>query len=268
MPASHAPARRALRLGLTVAALLVAACGRPSVDTPAATGSPLPAGSVQIVAQSTLRSSFVSIGHAFEGVHPGTAVRFVFSSDPIVGSSAVAKRADGIAASGTTLLSLPARRRRVAFQRPFAQDQLVLITATGAGIAGLGALAGNDLRVALASPARPEGADARRALQLSGVWHRVAPRVVRLPSDAAVVQAVRTGAADAGIVYRSEVPAGSVRTVAIPGFDNVVQTYVVIAFEGPDAVRSMAFARYLASADAQAILIDHGFMASPCDCHG
>ena len=223
---------------------------------------------MQIVAQSTLRSSFVSIGHAFEGLHPGTAVRFVFSSDPTVGSSAVTKRADGIAASGTTLLSLTARRGLVAFQRPFAQDQLVLITATGAGIAGLGALAGNDLRWRSRRPLAPRGPtrDARCNSPGCGIaWRRAWRGCRRTPRWwRRCARAPPTPASSIDPRCRP----GACGPSRSPGFDNVVQTYVVIAFEGPDAVRSTAFARYLASADAQAILIDHGFMASPCDCHG
>jgi molybdate transport system substrate-binding protein len=59
--------------------------------------------------------------------------------------------------------------------------------------------------IAVGDPAAvPAGVYARQYLERAGVWTAVQPKLVLLPHVRAVVTAVSTGAADAGIVYRTD----------------------------------------------------------------
>lgn len=60
-------------------------------------------------------------------------------------------------------------------------------------------------RLALADPAHvPAGRYARRALEATGLWARLAPRVIPTADVRAALAAVETGAADAAVVYASD----------------------------------------------------------------
>ncbi len=60
-------------------------------------------------------------------------------------------------------------------------------------------------RVALANPAAvPAGRYAKAWLEMAGVWGKVAGKVVPAPDVRAAVAMVEAGAADAGIVYRTD----------------------------------------------------------------
>lgn len=65
-------------------------------------------------------------------------------------------------------------------------------------------------KIALADPEDvPAGGYAKHALQQAGLWEAVAPRVVPVSDVREAVAAVRTGAAGAAVVYRSDVRGGA-----------------------------------------------------------
>lgn len=79
-------------------------------------------------------------------------------------------------------------------------------------------------RIAIGDPAAvPAGVYAKQYLEAQGLWQAIAPRVVPAGSVRAALTAVETGAADAGVVYRTDARLALRATVA----------WVVPAADGP-----------------------------------
>ncbi len=82
-------------------------------------------------------------------------------------------------------------------------------------------------RIAIGDPAAvPAGVYAKQYLEAQGLWQRIEPRIVPAGSVRAALTAVETGAADAGIVYRTDARVALHATVA----------WVVAAADGPRIV--------------------------------
>lgn len=135
---------------------------------------------------------------------------------------------------------------------------------------GAGSLAGpRDLlrpelrRLALGDPAAvPAGVYARQYLERAGLWATLQPKVVPLPHVRAVVTAVSSGSADAGIVYQTDAAA----------FPQVRVAWIVPAGEAPDIVypaavlrtsrhpdEARAFVAFLRTPEAAALFTAAGF---------
>jgi molybdate transport system substrate-binding protein len=82
-----------------------------------------------------------------------------------------------------------------------------------------------------------------------------------------VVVKVALGEADAGIVYKSQVPPAyqsKVQVITIPDSVNVLATYYIgVLSASPNAQDAQNFVNYVTSPAGQAILSSYGFMISP-----
>jgi molybdate transport system substrate-binding protein len=114
-------------------------------------------------------------------------------------------------------------------------------------------------RIALGDPASvPAGDYGRQVLEHLGLWDSVRDKLVLAKDVTQVLSYVRTGNADAGIVYATD--AGSGNGVAAPPGSHAPVVYPVAVIQStrsPEAAR--AFANYLASPGAAAIFKAHGF---------
>ncbi|HEX6464619.1 MAG TPA: molybdate ABC transporter substrate-binding protein, partial [Vicinamibacterales bacterium] len=82
-------------------------------------------------------------------------------------------------------------------------------------------------RIAIGDPAAvPAGVYAKQYLEAQGLWNVIQPRIVPTGSVRAALAAVESGAADAGIVYRTDARLALHATVA----------WVVAASDGPRVV--------------------------------
>jgi len=89
-------------------------------------------------------------------------------------------------------------------------------------------------RIAIGDPAAvPAGVYAKQYLEKEGLWAEIAPRIVPTGSVRAALAAVESGAADAGIVYRTDARVALKATVA----------WVVAADRGPRIVYPAAIVR-------------------------
>jgi molybdate transport system substrate-binding protein len=79
-----------------------------------------------------------------------------------------------------------------------------------------------------------------------------------------VVTKVALGQADAGIVYKSDVPAAyqsKVQVIPIPHSVNVLAQYPIgVVSSSPNAQLAQSFINYVMSPDGQAILQSYGFI--------
>lgn len=194
----------------TVATTLATACG---------------GGSAGSVGQGVTVLAAASLTEAFEGLGGGDDVTYSFAGSPqLVAQVEAGAPVDVVATADPEAMDRLARKGLVDAPRIFAGNRLAIAVEPGnpQRIHGLDDLARNWLKVVLADPAVPAGRYAGQALERGGV--RVGPVSLELDVKA-VARKVAAGEADAGIVYATDVSAGS--SVAIPDASNVVATYPV-----------------------------------------
>jgi molybdate transport system substrate-binding protein len=118
-------------------------------------------------------------------------------------------------------------------------------------------------RVAMGKPdAVPAGVYARQWLEQLGLWKRVQPKVVPLPTVRAVLAAVREARVDAGIVYATDAGTTSDVTIAsrVERRDAPSIVYPAAVVAGPRQAEAKRFLTYLQSAEARAVFAGAGFL--------
>jgi molybdate transport system substrate-binding protein len=148
--------------------------------------------------------------------------------------------------------------------RPYAKGSLVLAvhSASVAEVAGLADLAKAEVKkVALANPATaPYGAAARQALERSGLWESLGPKLVQAETVRQALQFVQTGNAEAGFVGRAIAGVPEVKIVEVDPalYDPIVQALGIVSTtrRGEDAE---AFARFLLGDEGRTMLSGYGF---------
>ncbi len=120
-------------------------------------------------------------------------------------------------------------------------------------------------RLALGDPdAVPAGVYARDWLRAVGIWDAVATKVVPASNVRAALRAVESGAADAGVVYRTDVLASTDATVvfAVPIADGPAIVYPAgIVTDAPNHAGAERFLDYLRTSAARRLFEDAGFVA-------
>ena len=107
----------------------------------------------------------------------------------------------------------------------------------------------------------PAGVYAKAYLEKLGVWKAVSARIVPSASVRAALAAVENGAADAAIVYRTDLTGahGASLALAIPVADGPPIVYpaaITAASKIPDATN---FLDFLKTSTARSIFSKHGF---------
>lgn len=241
------------RLALFVAiTLTVAGCGIASGDERIA---------LQVLAASSLTDAFNELGDAYTAANRHvTSVGFEFAgSQEVAGDVEDRDHADVLATADATSMDVAASR--ITDRRAFAHGSMTIAVAPGnpLHIRGLADLADPRVRVVLGGPVVPVGRYAQQVLDKAGV--AVRPRSEEADART-VLTRVRTGAADAGIVYVTDMRSAGVSasSVPIPVTRNVVATYFAAAVKN-SAHKTVArdFVAWLRSPVAASILRKYGF---------
>jgi molybdate transport system substrate-binding protein len=108
----------------------------------------------------------------------------------------------------------------------------------------------------------PAGIYARRWLEGHGLWERLRGRVVPTLDVRAALAAVESGAADAGIVYRSDLAmARGVRlALEIPADETARIVYPAAVLASSKNPEARPFLEHLRSPDARAVFTRFGFV--------
>ena len=244
------------------AALVLAGCS-PTASSPGAPGDANAlTGELTIFAAASLTASFTELAQEFAADHPGVTVRPI-SFD---GSSTLATQlregapvdvfASADEATMATVTDLTDGTPEV-----FATNVLQITVGPGnpLGIRALADLARPGVQVVLCAPAVPCGTASHDLLDLEGVT--LTP-VSEEQNVTAVLTKVRTGEADAGLVYLTDVAAaaGAVDGVGIAGAEHAANRYPIAAMNGsrhPDVAQ--AFVNFVLSARGQTVLATYGF---------
>jgi molybdate transport system substrate-binding protein len=147
----------------------------------------------------------------------------------------------------------------------FVANALVVIVSsdTPAPVSRVDDLAGAGVRrIAMGNPASvPAGVYGRRWLETSGLWPRVSPKVVPLPTVRAALAAVQEGRADAGIVYATDARTTSAVRVALvaPDGEAPAVVYPAAVIRGSREEPAARLLAWLRGATAMRVFTAAGF---------
>lgn len=228
----------------------VAACGGDS-------GSD--AGTVTVLAASSLTESVTELKQQVEKEHPGTTVQVSFAaSSTLVQQVSQGAPADVVVlADERSAARLPADDRARPHQVVATNRLEIAVPPKNPGqVRSVQDLRRQDLDVVLCAPEVPCGRAA--ATMLAAV--KVNPHVIsREPNVKATLTKVRLGEADAGVVYRTDVRAAGadVLGVAVPDTQNVITR--LPAYRLRDSAAARTFMTALTGEPGRDVLARHGF---------
>ncbi|PZF13886.1 molybdate ABC transporter substrate-binding protein [Curtobacterium sp. MCPF17_011] len=236
------------------------ASGGPSTS---ATSGAAPSGSITVFAAASLQRTFTTLGHDFEQAHPGTTVTSSFAgSSDLVSQIRNGAPADVIAsADQATTAELGEQTLASGSPRAFATNTLEIAVAPGNPhhIRGLADLDDPGVQLVTCAAPVPCGAATLAVERSSGVdLHPVSEE----QSVTDVLGKVRSGQADAGIVYRTDVQGAGRDVTGVPfaAADDAVNTYPIsVLRDAANPVLARSFTSYVLSSAGQRTLRDAGF---------
>jgi molybdate transport system substrate-binding protein len=220
-----------------------------------------------VSAASSLTNAFTEIGTAFEAVNSDVTVTFNFGPSDGLATQIIEEAPVDVFASAS-----PAWMDVVQDEGPgvsgrvdFAKNALGIIVPSDnpAEVDDLIDLAREGVQLVIAAKGVPAGDYAREVFDSAGIAEGALDNVVSNAEDVrAVVTAVASGEADAGIVYVTDVTpdvADRLTLVEIPGDVNVIATYPIAVVTGSEeADLAQRFVDYVLG-DGQRTLAEHGF---------
>ncbi len=219
--------------------------------------------SITVFAATSLNAAFTDVAEAFSATHPGTTVELFFEGSSTLAGHIIERAPADVFASAdlTNMDKVVDEGLTVGEPVIFATNLLTIVVEAGnpRGISRAEDLADPNLVVALCEPEQPCRNYSDRIFAAAGVE---TPESAQLANVAAVTNAVRTGEADAGIVYvTNAIEAGDdVAQVPIADELNVPAEYPIAPLRGSQAAdAARTFVDFVLGADGQAILRSHGF---------
>jgi molybdate transport system substrate-binding protein len=280
-------ARLSLIIAVAVIGALLTACGSggsssptptraaPATQSPAASPTPEFAGSITVLAASSLTEAFNQEAAAFQKAHPGVAVKFSFGGSPtLVTQLDQGAPADVLATADEKNMKAATDKALVAPATSFVRNRLVIAVpkSNPAQIASPNDLAKPNLKLVLAAKGVPVGDYARQSLKNmeadaafgAGFSDKVLKNLVsEEPNVKSVVSKIQLGEADAGIVYKTDITAGvagDVSAVEISDSFNVIASYpIAITSKAGNPALAAAFIDFMLSTEGQKVLADSGF---------
>jgi molybdate transport system substrate-binding protein len=237
------------RLGVALL-LVLASCGGGDGES-----------TVRVFAAASLTDVFAEIADAFGEEHPDVDVQLEFGpSSGLATQIREGAPADVFASADEAAMADATDAGAGA--TPFAANSLVLAVPSGnpGGVGAVDDLADPSLLVGLCVVEVPCGRAARTLLDSIGVAASVDSFE---PDVRALLTKLEEGELDAGLVYRTDVDAAgdSVEAVEVPGADDVVNVYPIVALSDEEAAAN--FVAFVLSEEGQAILGRAGFLPAP-----
>ena len=219
---------------------------------------------ILVFAAASLTESMQEIGKGFEQM-AGTRVQFSFgASSDLARQIEAGAPADAFFSADTGKMDALEKSGKVRKEdrRQFLGNELVVIVPAGAAVtpksaADLGKLP----KIALADPQGvPGGVYAKKWLESAGVWKDIEPKVVPTLDVRAVLAAVETEAAPAGVVYSTDAAISKGVRVAFEVTDGPTITYSLARVAASKNPASAAFVEYASSASGRGVFQKHGFV--------
>jgi len=245
---------------LAAVGLLVAGCGSGDTGASDQPGSR----TLTVLAAASLTDSFTALEKKFESDHPGVDVKISFA-----GSSALAQQITNGAPADVFAAADEKNMKKVtdaglAEGTPeiFATNQLEIAVPPDnpGGIASFADLAEDGVVVVVCAPQVPCGAATEKVEQATGVTLKPVSEEQDVKS---VLNKVRTGEADAGLVYVTDVNSAGDKVKGVP-FDeskNAVNSYPIAALkDAPQADLAKEWVELVLGAAGKAALEKVGFV--------
>ena len=219
-----------------------------------------------VYAASSLTGAFEELAERFESERPGVEVELTFGgSSDLVAQVDQGAPADVVATADEVTMGQLVSADLVGEPRAFATNtlQIVVPPDNPADITGFEDLAGADVRLVVCAPAVPCGSATQRLAEAVGV---ALQPVSEEQAVTDVLGKVRTGEADAGIVYVTDVAAAGddVRGIEVPEAADVVNSYPVATVSASDeGDLGDDFVELVVSGTGQDVLADFGFGPTP-----
>lgn len=222
--------------------------------------------SILILAAASTTDAIEDIVRQFEQSHPTIDVRTSFgASSTLAQQIASGAQADLFLSASTQWADELAQKGLVAKRQDLLGNRLVVIIAADSPLAITtpADLAGENIkRLALADPqAVPAGVYARAALERLGLWQQLSPRVAAGADVRQALNFVATGAAEAGIVYASDVAAQDEVRIAceFPAELSAPIRYPLVLLKDARPAAAKLF-EFLGTAQAAQAFERHGFV--------
>ncbi|MHC5558881.1 molybdate ABC transporter substrate-binding protein [Kocuria sp. U4B] len=225
-------------------------------------GTPAGAERVDVYAAASLTEVFTDLAARFEEQHPGVDVALNFSgSADLAVQIAEGAPADVFAAADERTLDRVLDSGRAAgTPQPLATNRLTIAVAQGnpEGVRSLADLRREDLSTVVCAEQVPCGQAARTVQDLAGVF---LDPVSEENAVTDVLGKVRSGQADAGLVYVTDVAAHEqdVDGVPLPAAAQVTNPYAVVGVEGGDRERAEQFVAFVTGPAGRERLAQAGF---------
>ncbi|WP_308491628.1 molybdate ABC transporter substrate-binding protein [Microbacterium terrisoli] len=244
----------------SLALVLTGCSGAASAGSPAGAVTSI-SGDVSVSAAASLQDSFDKAIGEFESVHPGVHVTASYDGSSTLATQILGgARVDVFASADQKNMAQVTDAGLAADPVVFARNTLVIAVPRGnpAGVTTLAGLANPKLKVVLCAPAVPCGAASQTLLHNAGVTVTAASEEQNVT---AVLTKVRTGEADAGLVYKTDAETtDQVEAIVPEGAGKVVNSYpIVVLKDAPHTAAARAFVEFITGAQGQAILASFGF---------
>ncbi|MFD0686513.1 molybdate ABC transporter substrate-binding protein [Actinomadura fibrosa] len=244
------PRRRRARASVPLAILgLAAGCGGSEGPT-----------TLTVLASPSMTEVFGEMGVAYRQEHPDVRFRFEFGGS-LEMADRLADHDPGDVLVTADAASMKASARYLAGpSRVVAHDSLSIALAPGnpRRVRGLRDLARPGLRVAVGAAIVPAGRYARQAFARAGVTVRPGSEEI---SSRAVLDRVRAGEADAGVVFVTDLRSAgaAASSVPIPADENVTVSFPAAPVRGDHQDEASAFVSWLLTPAAQKLFGKYGF---------
>jgi molybdate transport system substrate-binding protein len=232
-------------------------------------GAPAPAAQeLMVAAAASLTNAMKEVAGQFEKTHPGTRIVSNFAASGVL-LQQMAKGApvDVFAAADQRTMNQAQEKNLIVpgTRKNFVSNRLVLITPVDSNLA-LSSL--DDLtqpgvkRVGVGNPATvPAGRYAKTALVQAGLWDKLAPRFILGGSVRQVLDYVRRGEVDAGLVYATDAASaqGKVKVIQTVTEPAPILYPIAVTVATDKKILAQEFLDFVLSPPAQEIFHQFGF---------
>lgn len=260
---------------LLIGSLLIAACGGTSTASSGSTPTAAPV-TLNIFAAASLTKAFNLLETNYTKVHPTVTFKADYDSSSVLEQQlANGAPADVFASADTANMQKATAAGLVTSSQVFAHNRLVVIlpTSNPGHISTLKDLANPGVKIDVADATVPVGkytlqvlANMAKSPDYGPAYAAAVTRnvVSKEENDAAIVQKVQLGEADAGIVYVSDInpaTASQFTSITIPDTFNVIANYPIAALKNSaQSDEAQAFVQYVLSPDGQNVLKQYNFI--------
>jgi molybdate transport system substrate-binding protein len=218
-----------------------------------------------VLAASSTREVLRELGVAYQREHRDVQVRFSFGGSQEMAAGLSRHGAGDVLVTADVPTMDAADEHLTGRRRVIAHNAMTIAVRPGnpRRIRGLRDLTRPGLRVALAASTVPAGRYARKIFAGAGITVRSSSQEI---SVRAVLDRVRTGEADAGLVYITDLKSAGVAASSVPvaALENVTATYAAAAVkESANEKEAAGFVSWLTSPVARELFNKYGFVAPP-----